>query len=725
MSTPTTQSQLTRLVNATDIIDDVANGPYGTVTTDQGEVVTVLKAITDMTSFNPRGAWVTSTAYSFKDLVVEAGVIYVVVLDHTSGVFATDLAAGKLAVYQNVGSEVKYTTVANMQSDNTVVGTFVYVIDSFEGSWWKCYSTSEIIPGESQTEVDDADESIVFQTNGNFLVFDVDRNAGLLKKLDANQYRDWFARVTARSGSLHINCYGDSITFGQADPGDAGAVDRIGDPTNFGDGSTYAFWQYTDNYPDEMNDILTSVNSGSIVVSNRGYSGDTTSEMYNRHKTPSGVGISTVMIGTNDVIGASGGGVTPSGIVTNAVVGVVGYGILLKRFVTREILRGNSVVILGQTHIVGSAGWEGTNDSVNKLADVYNTASKTVADELGVTYIDTRKDIIDQYSGFRYGFTHPTAFGHRIIGRKLASLFIGAGYKKPYEVLPGTVIPANSGTCSMSSIDDMSSLPTSDSNSAPFLDTSGVPYTLLIASDPVMFSFYCKTPGLVVYPALRSQSGSSTFNMQLDSDAEQGEYMVDAPDGFSKGYDTTASPPVYSPDGNVDRSTTGVEEINKATERVSATPFKIEISTIGWHTLSFSSSVGSGILLDAIQFISTEDDRKQPDTQGLWTPSSSTGLASSYGTWYRNGNLITCIGNVVFTGTGDSDIGGLPFPPAGIYTRVGGGASTYYSRSVAAGIWGYTILPNKNGTFTFYNGANFYTCVNGDDISFMFTYSTS
>ena len=42
-----------------------------------------------------RGDWLTGTAYQAKDVVAESGVLYVALEDHTAGVFATDLAAGK------------------------------------------------------------------------------------------------------------------------------------------------------------------------------------------------------------------------------------------------------------------------------------------------------------------------------------------------------------------------------------------------------------------------------------------------------------------------------------------------------------------------------------------------------------------------------------------------------------------------------------------------------
>lgn len=46
----------------------------------------------------PRGAWVTATPYAVRDLVSTAGATYICALSHTSGTFATDLAAGRWLV---------------------------------------------------------------------------------------------------------------------------------------------------------------------------------------------------------------------------------------------------------------------------------------------------------------------------------------------------------------------------------------------------------------------------------------------------------------------------------------------------------------------------------------------------------------------------------------------------------------------------------------------------
>lgn len=56
------------------------------------------------TVFNSRGAWVTATLYLLNDVVTQSGVTYLCLSNpsHTSGTFATDLAAGKWMVWQGV-----------------------------------------------------------------------------------------------------------------------------------------------------------------------------------------------------------------------------------------------------------------------------------------------------------------------------------------------------------------------------------------------------------------------------------------------------------------------------------------------------------------------------------------------------------------------------------------------------------------------------------------------
>lgn len=70
----------------------------------------------------PRGPWVTATLYTLKDLVSQSGNTYIAVTTHTSGVFATDLAAGKWLLFSlsaaPSATQVTFTPGATISATN-------------------------------------------------------------------------------------------------------------------------------------------------------------------------------------------------------------------------------------------------------------------------------------------------------------------------------------------------------------------------------------------------------------------------------------------------------------------------------------------------------------------------------------------------------------------------------------------------------------------------------
>jgi len=69
-----------------------------------------------------RGAWVTATAYAVKDLVTQSGNTYICAVAHTSGTFATDLAAVKWVLFQ-IGANpsaaaIPFSSTLNIASTN-------------------------------------------------------------------------------------------------------------------------------------------------------------------------------------------------------------------------------------------------------------------------------------------------------------------------------------------------------------------------------------------------------------------------------------------------------------------------------------------------------------------------------------------------------------------------------------------------------------------------------
>lgn len=100
------ETAVAKLEADAQIQHSVSNGLANeTVTTEGGQVRTVANAIATLMATVPRGAWATTTAYSIRDLVTQSNVVYICVVGHTSGTFATDLAAGKWAVFSGPADE--------------------------------------------------------------------------------------------------------------------------------------------------------------------------------------------------------------------------------------------------------------------------------------------------------------------------------------------------------------------------------------------------------------------------------------------------------------------------------------------------------------------------------------------------------------------------------------------------------------------------------------------
>lgn len=100
MANPT-QAQIDKLTTNATRWDNIINGAASTtVALDTFTVKTVAGYLQELQATNPRGAWGTGTVYALKDVVVESSIVYICTIAHTGGTFATDLAAGKWAVYQ-------------------------------------------------------------------------------------------------------------------------------------------------------------------------------------------------------------------------------------------------------------------------------------------------------------------------------------------------------------------------------------------------------------------------------------------------------------------------------------------------------------------------------------------------------------------------------------------------------------------------------------------------
>lgn len=79
------------------------------------------KAYVLATKWTARGLWSTATSYVVNDMVDVAGASYICASDHTSGVFATDYAAGlwQIFVTANNASAQAFTPTSTISASNT------------------------------------------------------------------------------------------------------------------------------------------------------------------------------------------------------------------------------------------------------------------------------------------------------------------------------------------------------------------------------------------------------------------------------------------------------------------------------------------------------------------------------------------------------------------------------------------------------------------------------
>lgn len=79
------------------------------------------RAYTQATKWTARGLWTTATGYAVNDMVDVAGASYICATAHTSGVFATDYAAGKWQIFvsANNASAQAFSPTATISALNT------------------------------------------------------------------------------------------------------------------------------------------------------------------------------------------------------------------------------------------------------------------------------------------------------------------------------------------------------------------------------------------------------------------------------------------------------------------------------------------------------------------------------------------------------------------------------------------------------------------------------
>lgn len=475
-------------------------------------------------------------------------------------------------------------TSAQAPSQSYYDGELIYLTDV--GYVFKFSASRYLIGGQSQSEITFNDNLHILVTNGGMLQFaEFDKLRGIQS---ANSAR-FAAAIKDRTTPITFDCYGDSITFGQALADTVGATNKIGVATGFGDGSTHEHWQFNNNYPYW---ILQEISSGMLQggsVNNYGYSGDRGLSGYLRHRVASGSLAATIMYGVNDCLYATSNGVNPDGLTVNALYSVEQYSRILRLFTAKQIMQGKCVTILGTPPFASLSGFDGTQLAAQKLTRAYNAAAKAVAAEFGCRYVDVNQDIAQQYGvlEFTQEGTHPDDVGLKVLGTRIAASVLSVETEN--RVQSGATLIANPTPNAMWARSGANILPNAGS-CTPSGATDNSRTTMDVDSNGITIPFYAETDGLVLYPQGICASGVS-LSIELDHGAVQSDYWMQRQSFSGKPSSSKTLSSLF---------TFTYESVDIFDD---AKPFLV-VANRGWHTFTIKKVSGSGsLLLDSLRFV--------------------------------------------------------------------------------------------------------------------------
>ncbi|QGF19782.1 tail spike protein [Pectobacterium phage MA1A] len=442
-------------------------------------------------------------------------------------------------------------------------GQRVYLTD--RGLFFKFVPTRHVVGTDPEALLSVEDELHVFVDAGGMLEFD---DYETLSFLEAKNYNRYQAEFRNHNPITYV-AYGDSITWGlQADSSQA-----------------------PNNYPASIAAAITRRTTVPFTSVNRGIPSDRALTNYLRY--PQGVAgskISSIMLGVNDVQFATGNGEFWQNIQNN-LYSVEHYHIVMRKFVAREILRGNTVVLFGMTQYVSLNKGELGGFSTPYLAQVYEAAIRSIAKEFNVMYVNTRKDIIGNYgiSESCYDGLHPKDSFHKIMGNRFAAVFLSVDFKNALEVGVGSIVSANilkspivsNRTLVVSEKAGFSS-PLGGAENAPA--ATGVKIPEGATGGSVTVSFYLKDDSAVIFPTINSDTAYS-FDMFLNEGDKQPDFDYDG-DLLLKDRQFHVSA----------KSISGSAPKHRLTENYSQVfaGCYFHITSRGWHTITFNAGPNAG-----------------------------------------------------------------------------------------------------------------------------------
>ena len=421
---------------------------------------------------------------------------------------------------------------------------------------------------------------------------------GYLREQNQKKYRNLFAKLKRRQGCV-IACQGNSVTFGQY-TGQSGAISTSGTETGYGDGSIHEHDQIPNPYPKILQNSLREIFGESIIVLNKGYSGDRVSDGYNRHRIYSNQDCTIFEYGINDNAYCTSNGTNPNEILnTDNNWSLERFIDTYRKLVAREILRGANVILLQPHMFNGLTGYDGTTYSSAKLMTIYNNGIKSLGEELDVLVVDMN-EFLHPYNLTTVTFdgVHLSTFGCEVVGKRMASLFVGRGYLYTEKIYGERMINASSSYDNLEGNSEVIQSNYSKRYSPIYLNENAESI-LITPNNSLYYSFYLEEDKKYVMPVgfLRA----SAFTYSLDYGLTQPQYKLysKTTDNYNENYTPLNSNTIES--GGDEYYLNSVNDIAD----------HICIQGKGWHTLKIiCTRGGDGFQCNGVRFFNQVDDWK-------------------------------------------------------------------------------------------------------------------
>lgn len=227
-----------------------------------------------------------------------------------------------------------------------------------------------------------------------------------IAELNADNLSAAYEKLTT-GGSLVIACVGDSMTAGH----DVTSPDAI--PSPYGNPNTIAPVQYPSALVDALN-LYTGVTHSFV---NRGYSGDTAKQSYQRWAVNPSADVAHLMFGINDAAGV--------------------YGATFDEYVKYMRLLVQKYVLWGCGVVIHTATQQQYNVE-NRLATKYTKAIEKIARDYNcpIFYSETAVKYTS-FDGVYSDFTHFNAHGYHKYGNAVASFVLSGGWVGKIESVSG------------------------------------------------------------------------------------------------------------------------------------------------------------------------------------------------------------------------------------------------------------------------------------------------